>query len=35
MVTVSEYLQTWKLKISATKTVSAIFHLNNKKLNVS
>jgi len=31
MVTASEYLQTWKLKLSTTKTVSAIFCLNNKK----
>jgi len=30
MATVSEYLQTWKLKLSTTKTVSAVFHLNNK-----
>jgi len=26
-----EYLQTWKLKLSTTKTVSAVFHLNNKE----
>jgi len=31
MATVSEYLQTWKLKLSTTKTVSAAFHLNNKE----
>jgi len=31
METLGEYLQTWKLKISTTKTVSAAFHLNNKK----
>ena len=31
MATVSEYLQTWKLKLSTTKTVSAVFHLNNKE----
>jgi len=31
MTTVSEYLQTWKLKLSTTKTVSAAFHLNNKE----
>jgi len=30
MATVGEYLQTWKLKLSTTKTVSAAFHLNNK-----
>jgi len=26
-----EYLQSWKLKLSTTKTVSAVFHLNNKE----
>jgi len=31
MTTVGEYLQTWKLKLSTTKTVSAVFHLNNKE----
>jgi len=31
MTTVGKYLQTWKLKLSATKTVSAVFHLNNKE----
>jgi len=31
MATVGEYLQTWKLKLSTTKTVSAAFHLNNKE----
>jgi len=31
MATLSEYLQTWKLKLSNTKTVSAVFHLNNKE----
>jgi len=31
MATVGEYLQTWKLKVSTTKTVSAAFHLNNKE----
>jgi len=31
MATVYEYLQTWKLKLSSTKTVSAVFHLNNKE----
>jgi len=31
MATVGEYLQTWKLKLSTTKTVSAVFHLNNKE----
>jgi len=31
MTTLGEYLQTWKLKLSTTKTVSAVFHLNNKE----
>jgi len=31
MTTVGEYLQTWKLKLSTTKTVSAAFYLNNKE----
>ena len=31
METLGEYLQTWKLKLSTTKTVSAVFHLNNKE----
>jgi len=31
MATVGEYLQTWKLKLSTTKTVSAPFHLKNKE----
>jgi len=31
MATQGEYLQTWKLKLSTTKTVSAVFHLNNKE----
>ena len=31
MATASENLQTWKLKLSTTKTVSAVFHLNNKE----
>ena len=35
MATVSEYLQTWKLKLSTTKTVSAAFISTTKKLNVS
>jgi len=26
-----EYLQTWKLKLSTMKTVSAVFHPNNKE----
>jgi len=31
LATVGEYLQTWKLKLNITKTVSAAFHLNNKE----
>jgi len=31
MATVSEYFQTWKLKLNTTKSVSAVFHLNNKE----
>jgi len=31
MATVNDFLQTWKLKLSTTKTVSAAFHLNNKE----
>jgi len=31
IATVSQYFQTWKLKLSATKIVSAVFHLNNKE----
>jgi len=31
MATLGEYLQTWKLKPSTTKVVSAVFHLNNKE----
>jgi len=31
MATASEFLQTWKLKLSTTKVVSAVFHLNNKE----
>jgi len=31
MAMLGEYLQTWKLKLSTTKTVSANFHLNNKE----
>ena len=26
-----EYLQNWKLKLSTTKTVTAVFHLNSKE----
>ena len=39
MEIVSEYLQTGKLKLSTTKMVSAVFHLNNtdakRELNVN
>jgi len=31
MATVSEYRQTWKLKLSTTKSVLVVFHLNNKE----
>jgi len=31
MATLGEYLQTWKLKLSTTKTMSAAFHNNNKE----
>jgi len=31
MATLGENQQTWKLKLSTTKTVSAVFHLNNKE----
>ena len=31
MATVDEYLQTGKLKLRTTKTVRAVFHLNNKE----
>jgi len=30
MATTSEYLQTWKFKLSTTKMVSAVFHLNKE-----
>jgi len=30
MAATGEYLQTWKLKLSTTKTVSAVFHLNKE-----
>jgi len=32
MAIVGEYLQTWKLKLSTTKTVSAVFYLDNKEV---
>ena len=32
MANVGEYFQTWKLKLSTTKTVSAAFPLNKKKV---
>ena len=31
MSTLSAYLQTWRLKLSYTKTVTAAFHLNNQE----
>ena len=31
MSTLSAYLQTWRLKLSNTKTVTAAFHLNNRE----
>ena len=31
MFTLSAYLQTWRLKLSHTKTVTATFHLNNRE----
>jgi len=31
IATVSEYLQIWKLKLSTTKTASAVFQLNNEE----
>jgi len=31
MSTTGEYLQIWKLKLNTKKTVSTVFHLNNKE----
>ena len=31
MFTLSAYLQTWRLKLSHTRTVTAVFHLNNRE----
>ena len=31
MATLSEYLQTWRLRLSHTKTVTAAFHLHNRE----
>jgi len=31
MATLGEHLQSWKLKLSTTKTVPAAFHFNNKE----
>ena len=31
MTTLLDYLQTWRLKLSNTKTVTAAFHLNNRE----
>ena len=33
MTILSAYLQTWRLKLSHTKTVTTAFHLNNRELN--
>ena len=35
IATIGEYLQTWKWKLSTTKTVLAVFNLSNQKLNIS
>ena len=35
MSTLSAYLQTWRLKLSHTKTVTATFSLYNRETNVS
>jgi len=35
MATVGEYLQTWEVKLSTTKTVSTVLHLTTRKLNES
>ena len=32
MSTLSAYLQTWRLKLSHTKTATAAFHLNNREV---
>ena len=32
IATLGEYLKTWKLKLSTTKMVSAVVHLNNKEV---
>jgi len=31
IATAREYLRTWKLKLNTTKTVTAVFNLNNKE----
>ena len=31
MTTLSAHLQTWRLKLNNTKTVTAVFHLNNRE----
>ena len=31
MTTLSAYLQTWRLKLSNTKSVMTVFHLNNRE----
>jgi len=35
MVSVNEYHQTWKLKLSTTKTVSSVFRFDNYNVNVT
>jgi len=32
VATTGKYLQTWKLKLNTTKTVLAVFQLNNKQV---
>ena len=33
--TLSAYLETWRLKLNHTETVTAAFHLNNERPSVS
>ena len=33
MASLQDYLQIWRLKLSKSKTVSAVFHLNNREAN--
>ena len=32
MATLGEYLLSWKLKLTTTKTLSSVFHLSNKEI---